>query len=615
MHPYELIAIIELYTNEKPVIVSLPTMADTKKQGVIMKHFFSSGLSFQKNIRIKIIVFFLVMVLSITLTLAYILYQQSYKAVTSKASETAYQTVFQSSKYIDVDKFTTLTSKEDENTEYYKKERDNLIKVREISGARYVFTLRKTAEGKFMYVVDGSPDENLSHIGDTEESSPAYEQAWSGIPYTDQKLNFVKGWGIFISSYYPIKDSQGTVVGIMGADFDAESIYTAMEHFKKVCFLILVIFTGIITLAGILFSAKISGSIKRSSDFAKELAKFNLQSCISGKELRKKDEFGILANSLENIKDNFQTLIGKINSSSSQVALTSQQLTTASTHSAGTAQEVSYTIQEIASRAESQMESTMEGASKATQLGTIIDSNLSLANHISSTMTVITESINDGLKEMENLYEITAESNSANEKIYDLVTKTSESSNQISAASSLISSIALQTRLLALNASVEAARAGQAGKGFSVVASEIKKLAALSAASSKNIEEIISELQMNASNAVDIMERIKSITTEQTHRVQNSRATYQAINQAMEKSKEASLQLNDTGKEMYDMKNTILALLEDLTHIAKQNFQAAGGANKSMEEEAGALEEIASSSDLLSQLAKDLHDMILEFKI
>lgn len=503
MHPYELIAIIELYTNEKPVIVSLPTMADTKKQGVIMKHFFSSGLSFQKNIRIKIIVFFLVMVLSITLTLAYILYQQSYKAVTSKASETAYQTVFQSSKYIDVDKFTTLTSKEDENTEYYKKERDNLIKVREISGARYVFTLRKTAEGKFMYVVDGSPDENLSHIGDTEESSPAYEQAWSGIPYTDQKLNFVKGWGIFISSYYPIKDSQGTVVGIMGADFDAESIYTAMEHFKKVCFLILVIFTGIITLAGILFSAKISGSIKRSSDFAKELAKFNLQSCISGKELRKKDEFGILANSLENIKDNFQTLIGKINSSSSQVALTSQQLTTASTHSAGTAQEVSYTIQEIASRAESQMESTMEGASKATQLGTIIDSNLSLANHISSTMTVITESINDGLKEMENLYEITAESNSANEKIYDLVTKTSESSNQISAASSLISSIALQTRLLALNASVEAARAGQAGKGFSVVASEIKKLAALSAASSKNIEEIISELQMNASNAVE----------------------------------------------------------------------------------------------------------------
>lgn len=580
-----------------------------------MKHFLPSGLSFQKNIRIKITVFFLVMVLSITLTLAYILYQQSYKAVTSKASETAYQTVFQSSKYIDVEKFTTLTSAEDENTDYYKKERDNLIKIRDISGARHIFTLRKTAEGKFMYVVDGSPDGELSHIGDTEESSPPYEQAWSGFPYTDHKLNFVEGWGIFISSYYPIKDSQGTVVGIIGADFDAESIYTEMEHFKKVCLLVLVIFTGIITLTGLLFSAKISRSIKRSSDFAKELAEFNLQSSISKKELRKKDEFGILANSLENIRNNFQTLIGKINASSSQVALTSKQLTAASTDSARAAEEVSHTIQEIASRAETQMESTMEGTSETTQLGNIIDSNLSLANHISSTITVVTASINDGLKEMESLYDITEESNSANEKIYDLVTKTNESSNQISSASSLISSIALQTRLLALNASVEAARAGQAGKGFSVVASEIKKLAALSADSSKNIEEIISELQMNAANAVVIMERIKSITEEQTHRVQNSRATYQTINQAMEQSKMASLQLNDTGKEMYDRKNTILALLEDLTHIAKQNFSAAGDVNKSMEEEAGALEEIAASSDLLSELAKDLHDMILEFKI
>ncbi|MBE5981867.1 MAG: methyl-accepting chemotaxis protein [Paenibacillaceae bacterium] len=580
-----------------------------------MRHFFPSGLSFQKNIRIKIIAFFLIMVLSITMTLAYILYQQSYKAVTSKASETAYQTVSQSSKYIDVEKFITLTSPEDENTDYYKKERDNLIKIREITGARHIFTLRKTSDGKFMYVVDGSPEGELSHIGDMEESALCYEQSWSGIPYTDQRLNFVEGWGIYISSYYPIKDSQGTVVGIMGADFDAESIYNEMEHFKKVCLLILVIFTAIITLAGFLFSDKISRSIKRSSDFAKELAEFNLQNSISKKELRKKDEFGVLANSLENIRNNFQVLIGKINSSSSQVALTSNQLTAASTQSARAAEEVSHTIHEIASRADDQMESTMEGALKTTQLGDIIDNNLSLANHINSAITVVTESINDGLKEMDNLSEITAESNSANEKIYDLVTKTNESSHQISAASSLISSIALQTRLLALNASVEAARAGQAGKGFSVVASEIKKLAALSADSSKNIEEIVSDLQINASNAVDIMERIKCITTEQTHRVENSRATYQAINQAMEKSKNASVQLNDTGKEMYDMKNTILALIENLTHIAKQNSQAAGDVNQSMEEEAGALEEIAASSDLLSQLAKDLHDMILEFKI
>lgn len=66
---------------------------------------------------------------------------------------------------------------------------------------------------------------------------------------------------------------------------------------------------------------------------------------------------------------------------------------------------------------------------------------------------------------------------------------------------------------------------------------------------------------------------------------------------------------------MYDMKNIILALLEHLAGIAKQNSSAAGEVNRSMEEEAGALEKIAASSDMLSGLAEDLHDMILESKI
>ncbi len=216
---------------------------------------------------------------------------------------------------------------------------------------------------------------------------------------------------------------------------------------------------------------------------------------------------------------------------------------------------------------------------------------------------------------MESLYKITEESNSANKKIYDLIIKTNDSSQKISEASSLISSIALQTKLLALNAAIEASKAGQAGRGFSVVADEIKELAALSADSSKDIEEIVSELQKNAANAVDIMDRIRNITAEQTQRVESSRANYKFINGAMEESQKASHHLSDTGKEMYDMKNMILTLLEHLTDIAKQNSSAAGEVNRSMEEEADVLEEIAASSDILSGLAEDLHNMILEFKI
>ncbi len=580
-----------------------------------MKVSFISKLSFRKNIRVKITVFFLAMVISIAAALAYILYLQSYKMITSRAAEDAFRTVSQSGKYLDMEKFKALTSIEDENTAYYIQERDNLAKIREISGARYIFTMRKTNEGKFMYVIDGSPAEDISHIGETEESAPSYEQAWSGIPYIDSRLNVVEGWGIFISSYYPLKDSQGNVAGIIGADFDAKNIYQELNRFKKISLLVLLAFTAIIVVSGLIFSGKISRSVKCASDYSKKLADFNLTRDISRKELRKKDEFGILANSLESIRDNFKNIIQKINASSRQVAITSQQLTAASSQSARTGEEVSNAIREIAERALEQTENTMEGTSKIIQLGRIIDNNLKAANHINSAITNVTEAIDSGFGEMESLYKITEESNCANEKIYDLIIKTNDSSKKISAASSLISSIALQTRLLALNASVEAARAGQAGKGFSVVAGEIKKLAALSADSSKSIEEIVSELQKNAANAVDIMDRIKNITAEQTQRVDSSRENYRLINQAMEESQKASLHLSSTGREMYDMKNMILALLENLSHIAKQNSSAAGEVNRSMEEESDALEEIAASSDILSGLAEELHDMILEFKI
>lgn len=580
-----------------------------------MKISFLSKFSFRKNIRVKITVFFMVMVISIAAALAYILYLQSYKMITDRASEEAFRTVSQSSKYLDIEAFKTLTSPEDEESDYYIQERKNLMKIREISGAKYIFTMRKTTGGKFMYVIDGSPSEEFSHIGDTEESEPSYEQAWSGSPYTDNQLNVVEGWGIFISSYYPLTDSQGNIVGIIGADFDAESIYQELNRFKEISMMILLVFTAIIFLSGLIFSGKLSRSIKRASDYSKKLAEFDLKSDISRKELRKKDEFGILANSLESIRDNFKHIIQKINASSKQVAVTSQQLTAASSQSAKTAEEVSSAIQEIAGKALEQTKNTMEGTSRILQLGNIIDNNLESANHISSSITNVTEAISSGFGEMESLYKITEESNSANKKIYDLIIKTNDSSQKISEASSLISSIALQTKLLALNAAIEASKAGQAGRGFSVVADEIKELAALSADSSKDIEEIVSELQKNAANAVDIMDRIRNITAEQTQRVESSRANYKFINGAMEESQKASHHLSDTGKEMYDMKNMILTLLEHLTDIAKQNSSAAGEVNRSMEEEADVLEEIAASSDILSGLAEDLHNMILEFKI
>ncbi len=197
---------------------------------------------------------------------------------------------------------------------------------------------------------------------------------------------------------------------------------------------------------------------------------------------------------MQSITNSLRKMINEIRNSSEQVAATSEEMTATIQQSTISSEEISKTAQEIANSTSKQASSTELGSSKANLLGEIIEKELMYSTNLKSRAYEITEIINSGLKEIENLSRITEESNIASKAIQEVILKANDSSIKIGQASNVIASIAEQTNLLALNAAIEAARAGEAGKGFAVVAEEIRKLAEQSSASTMSIDEIVNQI-------------------------------------------------------------------------------------------------------------------------
>ncbi|MDF2950292.1 MAG: chemotaxis protein, partial [Sedimentibacter sp.] len=300
---------------------------------------------------------------------------------------------------------------------------------------------------------------------------------------------------------------------------------------------------------------------------------------------------------------------------SSQVLAASEEMSTASEQSASAAVEISKTIEEIARGASDQAESTQRGSMNTNEFGRIIEEDQLYMKNLTVQSDNVSKIVSEGLVEIESLYKITEESNNATNQVKSVIIQTNDSSTKIGQASGVISSIAQQTNLLALNAAIEAARAGSAGKGFAVVAEEIKNLALQSSASTKEIDEIVGELQLNAQNAVKTMERVSNITDEQTKSVIRNKDKYLLIDRAMHDTKDTVDHLNSAGEQMGIMKDQILASMENLSAIAEENSAATEQATASIEEQAASAEEISATSAGLTNLAKGLQSLIQKFKV
>jgi len=366
------------------------------------------------------------------------------------------------------------------------------------------------------------------------------------------------------------------------------------------------------------FGSSISKPMVEYSRIIERLADYDLtfdENSKAIKYLKRTDEIGNIGNSLVTMQRNLIDLVGEISNVAQQVASSSQELTATSEQSAVASEEVARAIEDIAQGATDQAKATERGAMSVGDLGKQIQENIQGVVNLNNAAEKIHVLKDEGIEIIKELVQKTKDSSDASKNIYEIILNTNESTVKIEKASEMIKSIADQTNLLALNATIEAARAGEAGRGFAVVADEIRTLAEQSNNFTSEIDMIIRELAEKTGNAVTQMKEVGEIVASQTNSVDITNNKFEGIANSIEEVRELAYIIGEINGKMEGERDQVIQVIEHLSSISEENAAGTEEASASVEEQTASMGEIAHASEALAQLANEMQESVIKFKI
>ncbi len=200
--------------------------------------------------------------------------------------------------------------------------------------------------------------------------------------------------------------------------------------------------------------------------------------------------------------------------------------------------------------------------------------------------------------------------NSINTQVLD----TNKSVGKINNAIELILGIADQTKLLSLNASIEAARAGDVGKGFAVVAESIKQLSEQSSDGANQIKELADEIISKSGDSVNLTEVIKETIAAEQNQITETQNKFNSLSLEIEKSLVQIDSIDRKTEELKGLKDGIIGNVQDLSAISEENAASNQEVTASVENITHAISEISDKSGLMSTMAEKFQQAVDFFK-
>ena len=501
----------------------------------------------------------------------------------------------------------------EEDSAEYQQIIDELAVFRDNADIEYIYTLQQTGDESFIFVVDSDPEEPGA-IGDECEMTQAMADAFTEKVTTVDDEPFTDEWGSHVSAYSPIFVGDA-VVGAIGVDISANWIDEQMENLRNLVILTCIVTYAVSLIVLLLLMMKFRRGMNKLNNKVKELA--NGSGDLTKEiDIRTGDELEVIAGNMNMFIRQIRTLVEEVVQSADEIVSSGEKMNT--TVSSNT-QIMSGMNSELESISINMQESARSSKVLSQQLSESAEEIVAFAENVNQICTMIEKA-----NESAQTSSATAVENQKNtlSSIHSMQTRMQKAEHdvekitQVKQIAEEISNIASQTRILSINAQIEAARAGQAGAGFAIVATEVGTL-------SNEIDRAAAEI--NTINN-EIISAVETLTT-----VLNEMITFVSTDVAKDYDSFAALgeeygsttssirtQMSAIGKQSASISRTISdinASVKEITHNVDVVSDSAGKLTKSTRQITESMDGMKSAAQHNSEHSRQLSSQVSKYSI